>query len=378
MGVAPRRGGSAISAWALSGSAAWPEVATQLGRVLAARIVGLFSDNLASQPAGGEILASVGLDSPATDTYRQFAPGNPWFMALRRQPGCAIVTGADLVPAFELVRTRFYRGWLRPLNVRHALIGTVARDPQSAVFLIALREPSQPPFDGADAELLRLTVPALAAVATLATELAATRDLVDDFVTVLGMCPEAVLVIDGELRPLYLNQPARVLLSEGDGLAFRQGALTVASRDDMASLKRFVAEAIDPDRENGSAAAAPAASLLIGRRSGRPPLALQIAGLPRPVVDANGRPAPAAAVLVRQPKGPEALGVFRQHYGMTPREARLASLIAAGRSLLDAAFEMGITRNTARTHMKRVYAKTDTQRQVDLVRLLDCGVGGAL
>jgi DNA-binding CsgD family transcriptional regulator len=55
---------------------------------------------------------------------------------------------------------------------------------------------------------------------------------------------------------------------------------------------------------------------------------------------------------------------------MTPAEARLTTLIVSGHSLLAAATELHITKNTARTHMKRIYVKTETHRQVDLVRLL--------
>jgi len=57
-------------------------------------------------------------------------------------------------------------------------------------------------------------------------------------------------------------------------------------------------------------------------------------------------------------------------FRLTPAEARLAGLIANGRSLMVAATELHITKNTARTHMKRIYAKTETHRQVDLVRLI--------
>jgi DNA-binding CsgD family transcriptional regulator len=55
---------------------------------------------------------------------------------------------------------------------------------------------------------------------------------------------------------------------------------------------------------------------------------------------------------------------------MTPAEARLTALIVSGHSLHAAATCLSITKNTARTHMKRIYVKTETHRQVDLVRLL--------
>ena len=48
----------------------------------------------------------------------------------------------------------------------------------------------------------------------------------------------------------------------------------------------------------------------------------------------------------------------------------MAAAIATGRGAIDAARELGISENTARTHLKRVFQKTDTHSQADLIRLL--------
>ena len=48
--------------------------------------------------------------------------------------------------------------------------------------------------------------------------------------------------------------------------------------------------------------------------------------------------------------------------------------IAQGRSLDEAAKDRGVTRNTARTQLKQVFAKTGTKRQGELVRLVLSGV----
>jgi DNA-binding CsgD family transcriptional regulator len=106
------------------------------------------------------------------------------------------------------------------------------------------------------------------------------------------------------------------------------------------------------------------------------PLLLHVERLPHPLTDSAGCVRSAVAVVARPPEAVEALDLFRRHYGMTPAEARLATLIATGCSLLDAAAAMNISRNTVRTHMKHVYAKTELRRQVDLVRLLGSGSGG--
>jgi DNA-binding CsgD family transcriptional regulator len=69
------------------------------------------------------------------------------------------------------------------------------------------------------------------------------------------------------------------------------------------------------------------------------------------------RPGPKAALLVKA-------------FGLTPAEARLASIIAEGVSPERAAEELGVSPVTVRNQLKVVFAKTDTHRQGALVALL--------
>jgi DNA-binding CsgD family transcriptional regulator len=59
-----------------------------------------------------------------------------------------------------------------------------------------------------------------------------------------------------------------------------------------------------------------------------------------------------------------------QAFSLTPAEARLASLMASGMSLEDAAEKLTIARQTARTQLKAIFMKTGTHRQSQLVALL--------
>jgi DNA-binding CsgD family transcriptional regulator len=54
-------------------------------------------------------------------------------------------------------------------------------------------------------------------------------------------------------------------------------------------------------------------------------------------------------------------------YGLTRGEAALASILLRGKSIEEAAAELFISPHTARTHLKRIFMKTDTHRQTELV-----------
>lgn len=61
---------------------------------------------------------------------------------------------------------------------------------------------------------------------------------------------------------------------------------------------------------------------------------------------------------------------------LTATEARLAWLLAEGHTLQSAAGQLGVTHGTVRTHLKRVFSKTGTSRQAELVALVLGGPAG--
>jgi len=61
---------------------------------------------------------------------------------------------------------------------------------------------------------------------------------------------------------------------------------------------------------------------------------------------------------------------IRALFELTPAEAALAAALAAGYSLKDAAASSSITVKTSRTYLERIFAKTRTRQQSQLVALL--------
>jgi DNA-binding CsgD family transcriptional regulator len=58
--------------------------------------------------------------------------------------------------------------------------------------------------------------------------------------------------------------------------------------------------------------------------------------------------------------------LLQRMFGLTPGEARLTRSLAAGRSLQEAAYRSGIQLSTARSRLKDVFRKTDTNSQAKL------------
>jgi DNA-binding CsgD family transcriptional regulator len=62
--------------------------------------------------------------------------------------------------------------------------------------------------------------------------------------------------------------------------------------------------------------------------------------------------------------------VLTRLFALSPAQARLTDLLMKGRTVKEIAPALGITEGTARQYLKRVFGKTGTNRQADLVRVV--------
>jgi DNA-binding CsgD family transcriptional regulator len=154
-----------------------------------------------------------------------------------------------------------------------------------------------------------------------------------------------VLVAAGGQRVLWANRSARGILNRAEGLCVGPRGLQVA----------------------GSAGGG---AVHVPRPSGRP-----LALVTSPLSHAPSGLGPIHAVFITDPdaeiEAPAA--ALTRLYGLTRTESEVAGELLAGRTPEELAAELGISVHTARTHVKRILAKTETRRQSELVRLLLLG-----
>lgn len=81
----------------------------------------------------------------------------------------------------------------------------------------------------------------------------------------------------------------------------------------------------------------------------------------------GGISAPGAVRLtIRRQVDHDPLARLARRYGLTAREAEVAACLASGMTLPEAAAQLGIELTTARTHLGRLFDKTDTRSQLSL------------
>lgn len=183
----------------------------------------------------------------------------------------------------------------------------------------------------------------------------------------LQQLPQAVVLVDARGTVGGLNERAAAIVAQGDGLLISRGVLRCRCLADSAALHRLIA---DVAQRNGEGGGRTTCGLRIQRPVGRRPLTALVTALGSKNVLQNGEAV--VAVLANDPEHAPAIEVqmLRDWYGLTPAEARVAMLLASGLSVDEIVERLDIGANTARTHLKSIFAKTDTRRQGELIRLL--------
>jgi DNA-binding CsgD family transcriptional regulator/PAS domain-containing protein len=186
--------------------------------------------------------------------------------------------------------------------------------------------------------------------------------------TVLNGLSLGVLLLARDLRVVFCNRTAESILHAGDGLWLRHERIAASDSDVEASLHRLFRYAIAP----GESIECPP-GVLVPRAESRRPYHVTAAPLRRTLQPFLGMTTPVAVVLITDPerRRPVATDTLRHAYGLTPREAMLALMLAEGQTLEQAAERLTMRYETARTHMRRILSKTRTSRQADLVMLLE-------
>ena len=178
-----------------------------------------------------------------------------------------------------------------------------------------------------------------------------------------------VILTDAGAHLYYANHEARGILARCDGLAEGPDGLKAATVASTCRLRHALAlMAVTVANDSG----APEARCLSLPRPGpsrRAPLLLTLAALP----GLPGR----TAIFIDVPEHLHRVshGTLAEIFGLTPREAALAALLADGHELRDCASILAMAEGTARNHLKHVFEKTMTHSQVALVAQLCRMVG---
>lgn len=319
----------------------------------------------------GSVSVTAGFAPEDVRTYEaHWAALDPWARSpgVRGMSSGSVAVGDQFVTHAEMKRTAFYNEFGRHYDVVRCITGTIEIEARRVSVLSVNRSEGRPPFGQEDTALLHELMPHLRRSLEIHRRLADSQALADGSTTALSLLAHGIVLLDTAGRVMFANRTAEEVLRARDGLTLHRKELFGPRTTETAALRTLIAAAI---ATSGGAGTGAGGLVLIGRGSGRAPLRVLVTPVARCHV-LMGSAGAAACVFITDPeRSPVPTAVhLRQAFGLSPAETRVAVALLDGDSVDRLADRLCISRNTARTHLRRLFAKTATTRQADLIRVL--------
>ncbi|MBV9770480.1 MAG: helix-turn-helix transcriptional regulator [Bryobacterales bacterium] len=295
----------------------------------------------------------------------RYAATDGWALRIPEMPEGTVVASHDIWPEAEMEQSPAYREFYGLRHWHYGMGGIFLRTPTSISAITMIREKEKGPCGERELTLLRTLVPHLRRAALLHGELSSLRSQRKALLGHLDRYPQAFLLIDTERRVLATNTPGREIINLGDGLRAEAGQLRTTSAKEDAAFRRVVQQ-IASDRNSR------VSPFSVTRPSQRSSYRLLLMPVPDLGAAPLSVPQPAVAIVIVDADRPFSPDTFalRELFAMTPSEIKVTSLLVQGRNMDEISRELGISIETVRTHIRRAFSKTATNRQGELIALV--------
>lgn len=216
--------------------------------------------------------------------------------------------------------------------------------------------------------LITLLAPHIDRASLIGRTIAINRAVADAFADISDSLAAGWFLIGPNQRLLRANRAGHAMLAD-EGLLRESGGRLTAT-DPRA--ERALHVALSRTEKGEGVPAVPSVAIPLSASAGHRHVAHLL-----PLTSGSRRKAgpgyaAVAAMAVRKlaldlPAAPEIIAEF---YGFTPAELRVLLALVEFGGVSDIARALGISAGTAKTHLRRLFTKTGTRRQVDLVKLV--------
>jgi DNA-binding CsgD family transcriptional regulator len=352
-------------------SSLWIGVLGRAAHFVGAQAGALLWRNAVSRSIDG--IHSFGIESPYAQSYAErYAKLDPTTTPMFLREVGEVVSTTDLLRYNEFRESRFYKEWAEPQGLVDQVQANIDKSATSVVQLSFWRNSASGMVDEAARERMRLIVPHLRRAVLVGNLIDYRTAEAATFGDALDGIGAGLFFVDASGRIVHANASGHAMLAEGTLLHVNDGRLAPNDVDAEQGLYEIL--------NVGGRADAPADAPMDARAGAVPLIASDgehyvahvlplAAGARR---QAGAVYAAVAAVFVHKatldmPPPQEAIAKL---YKLTPTELRVLFAIVQVGGAPEVAEAMGISHGTVKTHLRRLFAKTGTDRQAELVKLV--------
>lgn len=279
----------------------------------------------------------------------------------------SVLISSRLVPAEQADRTAFVKEFMAPGGSKE-FVGSVVAGADSAgtrAFLSVHRSSRQEAFGKKAISLAAELTPHLQRACVLHRELALARWHQTLALEALNLLSSGIVLYLHSERILLMNKAAEEMIRDDDGISWTTGSsITLHDDDANETLQAIVRRTLAGNR------AGEGGRVVVPRRSGKRPYVIVVVPIAPSRADLFARAA--ACVVITDPERRVEVDpcVLSDAFHLSRAEVKLARLLVDGHSLDEASEMLNVTRNTVRSHLKKIFEKTATRKQAELMRLI--------
>ncbi|MEZ2329777.1 helix-turn-helix transcriptional regulator [Mesorhizobium sp. RCC_202] len=266
----------------------------------------------------------------------------------------------------ELQQTLFFQNWAKPQGLREGCIIKFVHTPDRIGLMGCTTRADREIISVEEQRFMALLSPHLRRASLIGDLLDEARVSASLYRQALDHLAVPVVLTGANAAILHANEAAQQMFSAQGPILSRHGLLQAQNTAVVLALQEAIASAASADASLGSRGIGLPISA-----PGQPPAVAYVLPLTEGTARAAFRPACAAVfVSTTTSASPLPEAVLTTLFDLTPAEARVLLRIGSGLSASRSAASLGIGENTMKTHLNRIFAKTGTRRQADLVKLI--------
>ncbi len=271
----------------------------------------------------------------------------------------------EFLAASEAANHPFIAKFLEPFHMGSVLICRVATQTGMQAWISVARERTRG-FTKAERERMEAVARMFDHALTLFGHIKEIEDQRDAYERLARAKATGLIRVDYRGNVLHMDRNARAWTGEDGVLRVVGGRLAAARDADRGRFRQALANILDAGSDE---------ELITLETPDGEDMELLIFRTSDPFEPARTK-APRAIVYMRATGHEQTPSLRRLNvlFGLSRREAMLASLIVQGLTVAEAAGDLGISEQTARTYLRQVFEKTGVTRQAELIRKLQASI----
>lgn len=343
----------------------WPSALKDLVAITGSQ-AGTFWTLESSETLRLPVLVAYNFAPEFTQAYLDgMVPQDPTVRYLASHPDSPIVHDALVISERDKTRHPYYDWHARHSDTHYRMVGQTRPVPSAQAGIAMHRTRRAGSYDPCDVERFAYIHGHLKRALAIGFRVANLNAAYGGATALLDCSPIGIVVLDDRGRVAYCNRTLEQMGTHGDGIQVAHAGVVLTYNQDNERLKELIASALSPL----ASVQGRGGIMRARRRSGKRAYGILVSPLAGASLSTLS-PRRSVCIVVTDPERSPLLPIdrLREAFELTTAEARLAALVAAGHDLRSAADKLGITYGTARVRLARIFEKTETRRQGELVR----------